>query len=137
MSSFSSPYTVSKDRPVPEPILHSLAVVHRVATEQECPYIVVGATARDLMLFHVFGIPASRATQDVDFAIAVESWDKFHRMRDALLATDEIVPSNVGHRLFSKAADIPIDLIPLGGSGRSRYDRMATCEGYRDDSCRI
>jgi predicted nucleotidyltransferase len=95
MSNFSSPYTVPEDRPVPDSILHILAVVDRVATEQECPYVVVGATARDLLLFHVFGIPASRATRDIDFAIAFESWDKFHGMRNALLATEEFVPSKV------------------------------------------
>ena len=89
----------------------------RVATKQECPSVVVGATARNLLLFHVFGIPARRATLDVDFAIAVESWDKFHRMRNALLATEEFVPDKVEHRLYFKETEIPIDLIPFWRSG--------------------
>lgn len=139
MSSSSSPYTVPEGRTVPEPILHILAVVHRVATEQECPHVVVGATARDLLLFHVFGIPASRATRDVDFAIAVESWDKFHRMRNALLATEEFVPSKVEHRLFFRATDIPIDLIPFGGVAEDdtitwppEKDTVMTVAGFED-----
>jgi predicted nucleotidyltransferase len=139
MSSFSSLYTVHKDRPVPEPIPHILAVVHDVATKQECPYVVVGATARDLLLFHVFGIPASRATRDVDFAIAVESWDKFHRMRNALLATEEFVPSKVEHRLFFKTTYIPIDLIPFGGVAEDdtiawppAKDTLMTVAGFED-----
>lgn len=139
MSGFSSPYTVPENRPVPEPILHILAVVHRVATEQKCPYFVVGATARDLLLFHVFGIPATRATRDVDFAIAVESWDQFHGMRDALLATDEFVPSKLEHRLFFKATDIPIDLIPFGGVAEDdtiawppAKDTVMTVAGFED-----
>lgn len=115
MSNFSSPYTVPKDRPVPEPIPRILGMVHRVATDQKCPYVVVGATARDLLLFHVFGIPASRATRDVDFAIAVESWEKFYSMRNALLATNVFVPGNVDHRLYLKGTNVPIDLIPFGG----------------------
>lgn len=115
MSNFSSPYTVPEDRPVPESILHILAVVDRVATEQTCPYVVVGAIARDLLLFHVFGIRGSRATEDVDFAIAVESWDKFDRMRNALLTTDEFVPGKIQHQLYFKETDIPIDLTPFGG----------------------
>lgn len=139
MSNSSSPYTVPEDRPVPESILHILAVVHRVATEQECPYVVVGATARDLLLFHVFGIPASRATQDVDFAIAVESWDKFHRMSSALLATKEFVPSKVEHRLYFKETEIPIDLIPFGGVAENdtitwppARDTVMTVAGFED-----
>jgi predicted nucleotidyltransferase len=80
MSNFSSPYTVPEHCPVPEPILHILAAVNRVATKQECPSVVVGATARNLLLFHVFGIPARRATLDVDFAIAVESQKAPHNL---------------------------------------------------------
>jgi predicted nucleotidyltransferase len=139
MSNFSSPYTVPEDRPVPDSILHILAVVDRVATEQECPYVVVGATARDLLFFHVFGIPASRATRDIDFAIAVESWDKFHGMRNALLATEEFVPSKVEHRLYFKEADIPIDLIPFGGVAEGdtiawphTKDTVITVSGFED-----
>jgi predicted nucleotidyltransferase len=139
MSSSLSPYTVHKDRPVPEPIHHILAVVHSVATEQECPYVVVGATARDLLLFHVFGIPASRATRDVDFAIAVESWDKFNRMRNALLATEKFAPSKVEHRLLFKTTNIPIDLIPFGGVAEDdtiawppAKDTLMTVAGFED-----
>jgi predicted nucleotidyltransferase len=139
MSNFSSPYTVPEDRPVPEPTLHILAVVDRVATEQECPYVVVGATARDLLLFHVFGIPTIRATGDVDFAIAVESWDKFHRMRNALLATEEFAPAKVEHRLYFKETDIPIDLIPFGGVAQGdtiawppTKDTVMTVAGFAD-----
>jgi predicted nucleotidyltransferase len=139
MSDFSNRYTVPEDRPVPEPILHILAVVDRVATEQECPYVVVGATARDLLLFHVFKFPASRATQDVDFAIAVESWDKFHKMREALLETEEFVPSKVEQRLFSKTSEIPIDLIPFGGVAEDdtiawppAKDTVMTVAGFED-----
>ncbi len=115
MNSISSPHIVPESRPVPGPILHILEVVHGVTTQHDCLYVVVGATARDLLLFHVFGIPASRATMDVDFAIAVASWDRFHRMRNALLATEKFVASNVEQRLYSKEIDIPIDLIPFGG----------------------
>jgi len=139
MSNFSSPYTVPENRPVPEPILHILAVVDRVATEQNCPYVVVGATARDLLLFHVFGIRVSRATLDVDFAIAVESWDKFDRMRNALLATKEFVASKVEHRLYLKDTDIPIDLIPFGGVAEGdtivwppAKDTVMTVAGFED-----
>lgn len=139
MSNFSSPYTVPEDRPVPESTLHVLAAVDRVATEQECPYLVVGATARDLLLFHVFGIPTIRATGDVDFAIAVESWDKFHGMRNALLATEEFIPAKVEHRLYFKESNIPIDLIPFGGvaegdtiAWRPAKDTAMTVAGFED-----
>ncbi len=139
MSSFSSPYIVPEDRPVLESILRILAAVDQAAKEQECPYIVVGATARDLLLFHVFGIHASRATRDVDFAIAVESWEKFHGMRNALLATEVFVPSEVEQRLYLKETGIPIDLIPFGGVADGdtiawppAKDTVMTVAGFED-----
>jgi predicted nucleotidyltransferase len=95
MSSFSNPLTVPEDRPLDPAILHILIVVDGVAAKQGCPYIVVGATARDLLLYHVFGIPAMRATQDVDFAIAVENWEQFQKLRTALLGRVSVnTPSN-------------------------------------------
>ena len=33
--------------------------------------MLVGATARDILLNHVFGMAARRATHDLDFAVAV------------------------------------------------------------------
>ena len=36
--------------------------------------LLVGATARDLLLFHAHGIKAARGTEDIDLAFAVASW---------------------------------------------------------------
>ena len=118
-------------------------VVDRVTSEQECPYILVGATARDLLLYHVFEIPAMRATQDVDFAIAVENWEIFQKLRTALLATDHFETGRVEHRLLFKAPngkpEIPIDLIPFGGVAEDdtivwppERDTVMTVAGFED-----
>ncbi|WP_051979015.1 hypothetical protein [Edaphobacter aggregans] len=143
MSSFSNPLTVPEDRPLDPAILHILTVVDGVAAKQGCPYIVVGVTARDLLLYHVFGIPAMRATQDVDFAIAVENWEQFQKLRTALLATDHFEPSRIEHRLFLKTlkgtTKIPIDLIPFGGVAEGDTiawppdrDTVMTVAGFED-----
>jgi predicted nucleotidyltransferase len=143
MSSISNPLAVSKDRPIDPAILHILTVVDGVAAERRCPYIVVGATARDLLLYHVFGIPAMRATQDVDFAISVDNWEKFQTLRAALLAADHFAPSRVEHRLFLKTRQgitkIPIDLIPFGGVAEGDQiawppegDTVMTVAGFED-----
>jgi hypothetical protein len=59
MTSFLNRYTVNESRPLDQATLHILSVVNRLAGDLELPYIVVGATARDLLLFHVFGIPVN------------------------------------------------------------------------------
>jgi len=40
-------------------------------------FFLAGATARDLMLVNVYGLRPGRATRDIDFGIAIESWDEF------------------------------------------------------------
>jgi predicted nucleotidyltransferase len=119
MNNFLNPYTVDKSRPVDPVTLHIFSVVNRVAAELELPYIVVGATARDLLLFHVFGIPVTRATADVDFGVAMDSWERFSELREALLASGYFREGKMGHRVYLKAPsvkdEIPVDLIPFGG----------------------
>lgn len=105
--------------------------------------MVVGATARDLLLYHVYGLPATRATRDVDFAMTVDTWDRFQKLRAALLASDEFAPSQLEHRLFFRTAQettgIPIDLIPFGGVSEDdtitwppHWDTVMTVAGFED-----
>ena len=77
-------------------------------------------TARDLLLTHVFGIPARRATHDVDFAVAVEDWNQFEDLKTRLLAREGFDTSErMKQRLYydgeKKEAGYPIDLVPFGG----------------------
>lgn len=99
--------------------LQIFSVVNRVAHKLGIPYIVVAATARDLLLFHVFGIPVTRATADVDFATAVDSWERFRALRAALLTSGHFREGKIEHRIYLKAhsvtEEIPVDLIPFGG----------------------
>jgi predicted nucleotidyltransferase len=119
MNSFLNPHTVDKSRPVDPVTLHILSVVNRLAAELELRYIVVGATARDLLLFHVFGIPVTRATADVDFAVAMDSWERFRELRRALLTSGHFREGKMEHRVYLQAPsvkdEIPVDLIPFGG----------------------
>jgi predicted nucleotidyltransferase len=48
------------------------------------PYVVVGATARDLVLHYVHGAALERATQDVDFAIEIPDWAAFDVLKNKL-----------------------------------------------------
>ena len=81
--------------------------------------MLVGATARDLLLFHVYGGPQpSRRTRDIDFAITVNSWESFEAVRNALLAQGNFSPSKVQHRLLYSSSTVPeveVDIIPFGG----------------------
>jgi predicted nucleotidyltransferase len=60
-------------------------VVSRCVADLGIPYVLVGATARDLLLHYGHGAKIQRATADVDFAIEIPSWAAFDALKDSLL----------------------------------------------------
>jgi len=73
-----------------------------------------------MLMTHVFGLDTRRATHDVDFAIALDHWERFHALKAALVATGSFVPAaEKVHLLHYKPTEhgnaFPLDLIPFGG----------------------
>jgi predicted nucleotidyltransferase len=89
----------------------------------DCAYFVAGATARDLILVNVHGLRPGRATRDIDFGIAVESWDQFALLKERLVATGGFASDRraLQRLIYSDQAtgiSIPIDLILFAASHR-------------------
>lgn len=105
------------------PVDHStvivLLAVDAVAQARGYEYFLVGATARHVLLVNALGLPPARATRDIDFGLAVESWDQFNTFRQSLTEQNCFRTSgNRPHRLYyrdiSGEWETPIDLIPFG-----------------------
>lgn len=112
--------SVSPERSVPAATLEVLRAVDRVARELRVDYFVLGATARDIVLYGVFGIAPDRGTLDVDLAVAVSDWREFERVKAALVETkDFTAEQSTPHRLLYRADRFkkahPLDLLPFGG----------------------
>lgn len=76
------------------------------------PFLVVGASSRDLIFYHSHGLRIQRATKDVDFGIQVPSWEFFDKVKKELIA-EGFSESKNAHRLIR--GDIyPIDIVPFG-----------------------
>jgi predicted nucleotidyltransferase len=103
------------DRPALAPLGRLIASVREAIGET--PLLLVGATARDLFLVHVFGVDPLRATVDTDLALAVGSWSAYERLRAALIESGGFVPQSVAHRLVFGGQQL--DIIPFGGVERS------------------
>ncbi len=108
------------DRPLDTTLLHVLRAVADEAKVAGIDYMLVGATARDILLTHVFDLPFGRATYDIDFAVAVASWEKFEQMKTGLISRPGFAPDNKSkQRLYYKAdashQSYPIDLVPFAG----------------------
>jgi len=113
-------YTIRTDRPLNPVIVAILATVQAVTQALGYGYLLVGATARDMLMTHVFDIASRRATHDVDFAIAVENWERFHALKAELVARGDFAPAaDKAHLLYYQPAQhgtaFPLDLIPFGG----------------------
>ena len=75
-----------------------------------------GATAREIILRHVFGRLPGRRTLDVDFGIAVRDWDHFETLKKALIEQASFVAHHrVVQRLVYRSTPAVLDLIPFGG----------------------
>lgn len=85
---------------------HVLAEV-AAAAGPGIPLMVIGATARDILSVAIVGTPPSRATQDVDVAVAVPSWQAFESIAGDL--------DRVGRREHTfLVAGLPVDVVPFG-----------------------
>lgn len=72
--------------------------------------------ARDITLTHVFGQEVKRATRDVDLGLYLDGWDRFQRLKNALVLTGLFhAVDGKPHRLhYGSLKGIPLDLIPFG-----------------------
>ena len=112
--------TVKPDKPVSPDLLMLVRALDRVTKQLQIPYFVIGATARDLLIEHVYGLETTRATRDIDFAVAVSSWENFARLKEQLIATGAFQAGEQSHRLTfgEDSGAYPLDLVPFDGVER-------------------
>ena len=112
--------TISLDvsEKLPKGLVELYCQIHGIAAELSVPLLIVGATARDIILAHGYNATIERGTKDVDFGIKVQSWDNYEVLRAALIEAGFTPYSKKAHQLDTTDSDgLPweIDLIPFGG----------------------
>src|SRR3954469_12064169 len=71
-------------KPADPSIVSVLRAVDGVAKTLGHDYCLVGATARDLLLVNALGLRPGRQTRDLDFGLALETWEQFSAFKEAL-----------------------------------------------------
>jgi predicted nucleotidyltransferase len=109
---------VDAARPLDGLTLAALRAFRGVAADAQ--WFVCGAMARDILAWHVHGVPLPGATRDVDLAIAVPGWDAFAALQARLADQHGFVAeaASPGRLRLPGAAGrpgYPVDLIPFGG----------------------
>src|SRR6266702_2590739 len=110
---------ISLKTPLPPEQRALLRVMDCIAGSLGLRYFVVGATARDILMYHLHGFPINRASPDIDFAMAVESWDAFNVVKESMLREPGFRrDAKIIHRLHyapPTGDGFPVDLVPFGG----------------------
>ena len=117
MTNTSNPPLEIRHDQIDPVVLEAIRKIDEIAHRHETAYFLAGATAREIMLRHVFGRPPGRRTLDVDLGIAVRDWDHFKLLKAAMVEQAGFQPhARMVQRISypSKPAVI-VDLIPFGG----------------------
>lgn len=112
-------YTTRSDKPLDPITLAILEALRSIAAKHNASYFIIGATARDILIKHVFGINPGRATRDVDFAIALAEWSEFEVIKKEFVDSGDFQGAQgSSHRLYYQQHEFgiayPLDLIPFG-----------------------
>lgn len=84
-----------------------------VAAARQVRYLVVGATARDMILRHGYDFPIRRATVDIDLGVEVVDWEEFRALKEGLLASGQFELTRSEQQLLFRR-HLPIDIVPFG-----------------------
>lgn len=86
-----------------------------VAEDENVPWLLVGATARVLLLEKIYGWTRGIATADTDFAVQVASWEHYETLCDRLIQKGNFKPLQRPTKRFVTHHDLLFDLLPYGG----------------------
>ena len=78
---------------IEKPVVDALYTLQKVAGSLGIPLFVVGASARDFILRHHYGIEPRRKTGDIDLGVEVASWEQFKTLFESLISTGQFSPT--------------------------------------------
>ena len=116
MTNSSNPPLEIRHEQIDPVVLEAIRKLDEIAHRHETPYFLAGATAREIMLRHVFGRPPGRRTLDVDLGIAARDWDDFELLKTALEQGGFQPHARLVQRItYPSNPPVVVDLIPFGG----------------------
>lgn len=93
--------------------VETLNIVKRAADSLRIPFFVVGASARDFILEHCYGIKPRRMTKDIDLGVEVADWEQFNQLKASLIATSKFSSDEKEPQRF-RCDSVIVDIVPFG-----------------------
>ena len=106
-------YNISSDRfqhPLLKPILKKLTAYF---SKEGIHFYVIGATARDIIM-QLNNTRPSRATHDLDIAIAIADWNKFRKVEEGIINIEGFTKDKHQKQRFKYENAFDLDIIPFG-----------------------
>lgn len=106
-------------KPVGELTVEIVREIQKTSIALGVNLLLVGAQAKVILLENIHGLNPGRATGDIDFAFAVESWVQFDRIKQSLIATGNfrLLPKTAQRLLYKSSLiehELIVDIIPFG-----------------------
>ncbi len=94
--------------------LEIISSIEKVTNSLGIPFFIIGATARDIILEHIYNKPVYRATNDIDLGIRINDWTEIEKLSTALIEDDRFTrDARIEHRFYFEKI-YPIDIVPFG-----------------------
>jgi predicted nucleotidyltransferase len=91
----------------------ALSIVKSAADSLRIPFFVVGASARDFILEHCYGIKPRRMTKDIDLGVEIADWEQFNQLKASLIATNKFSSDENEPQRFH-CESVIVDIVPFG-----------------------
>ena len=105
----------TKNVEVDDALFEVLTAFSESADAVNAPWLVIGATARVILLEGVSGLPRGVATQDIDFGVQIGDWEHYKQLCDYLIQKGASETERKPTKRFKSKQDRIFDLVPYGG----------------------
>ncbi|MDF7659176.1 nucleotidyl transferase AbiEii/AbiGii toxin family protein [Erwiniaceae bacterium L1_54_6] len=89
-----------------------LGTINRVCCSQDISFFIAGASAREILIHHVYGRRIGRQTRDIDFAVFVNGWEQFEALKQSFIKEGALAIKGNAHRMMAEGVEL--DIIPFG-----------------------
>jgi len=118
---------------------HLLETFSQAAEQENIPWLMVGATARVLLLEKLYGWEPGVRTEDIDFAVQVADWKQYEALCHRLASSGSFRPMQKPAKRFATDQKLVFDLVPYGGVEEGikqvywppHKDDLMTVRGFR------
>ena len=102
---------INSDKFEPE-FLKCIVFIKEITEKFNIPFILIGATVRDIIFEYQHGIKAPRLTMDIDIAVEIDTWNSFDEIKNELIQNYGFVTTDEVQKFRYESTFI--DIVPYG-----------------------